>query len=64
MLSLKKAAVSFKFPERRPDFLSLPVKGSGLPNKVNLEVVGDFHRRSDTAAQFNGNFIAVVLERN
>lgn len=41
---------------------SLPVKGSGLPNKVNLEVVGDFHRCSNTAPQLDGNFIAIVFK--
>lgn len=51
-----------QLPERWHRFLSLPVEGSRLPNKVNLEVVGDLHRRSDTAPQFNGNFIPVVLE--
>lgn len=47
---------------KTPSVFSLPVEGSGLPNKVNLEVVGDFHRCSNTAPQLDGNFIAIVFK--
>lgn len=42
--------------------MSLPVKGRGLPHKVDLEVVRDFHRCSNTATQLNGNFIPIVFK--
>lgn len=47
---------------KTPSVFSLPVEGSGLPNKVNLEVVGDFHRCSNTAPQLDGNFIPIVFK--
>ena len=38
----------------------LPVKGGGLPDKINLEVVWNFHRCSSTAPQLNGNLISII----
>lgn len=45
------------------DLLVVPVKGSGLPHKIHLEVVGYFHRSSNTAAQFYSNLISIVFHK-
>lgn len=39
---------------------SVPVKGSGFPHKIHLEVVGDLHRSSHAAPQLDGDLITII----
>lgn len=39
---------------------SIPVKGSGFPHKVHLEVVSDLHGSSHAAPQLDGYLITII----